>query len=291
MWGQYTVYTKPTKTQDCIKYECDAPPRYKHNVVYTLLNRAWKISSTILNFETETRRIKSLVVNNGFPNRICDRIIEEFKAKKADQRVTERQDNDNSDEGNTDSGDQSLGSNGTVQNDEAVASVKLFYRNQFSPNYKTDENIIKNIIKRHVLQVSVKLHLLIYYKNRKISDLIKKNNASSQSLPDKDRSHLVYEFRCQEGGCQPLNITYIGLTTCTLKERLTGHRYQGSIFEHYRRVHGRSPEVTKLLNSTKILYTPENPRYLSVYEALHIKKLKPVLNENLDFRCLKLNIS
>ena len=81
------------------------------------------------------------------------------------------------------------------------------------------------------------------------------------------------------------------MTSCTLKERLTGHRYQGSIFEHYRRVHGRSPEVDDLLLATEILYSPENPRFLSVFEALHIKKLRPVLNENLDFRSLKLNIS
>ena len=31
-----SVYTKPTKSQECIKYDCDAPLRYKHNVINTL---------------------------------------------------------------------------------------------------------------------------------------------------------------------------------------------------------------------------------------------------------------
>ena len=77
----------------------------------------------------------------------------------------------------------------------------------------------------------------------------------------------------------------------TLKDRLGAHRYQGSIFEHFRRVHDRKPKLPELLLSTKIIYRENNSYQLAIYEALHIRKLKPNLNENLsDFYCLKLNI-
>ena len=118
------------------------------------------------------------------------------------------------------------------------------------------------------------------------------NNLSNVKLPDKQRSHIVYQFVCSVGDCSSSNNSYIGLTNCTLLERLNGHKYKGSIFEHFRRIHNKSPTVAELVNSSKILYFCDNRRYLPVYEALFIKKLKPNLNENLrDFSCLKLNIS
>ena len=83
---------------------------------------------------------------------------------------------------------------------------------------------------------------------------------------------------------------YIGLTTQTLKERMVGHRHQGSIFAHFRNVHGIKPEVAHLLENTQILYRENDQFQLHIYEALHIRKFKPKLNENVsDFCCLKLN--
>ena len=169
--------------------------------------------------------------------------------------------------------------------------VKLFYRNQYHGNYKLDESAIRKILKRHVWEINVKLDLFIYYKSKKVSEVVKKNNLSSVRLSDRDRSHIVYEFKCNEGECQSLNNSYIGMTSCTLKERLTGHRYQGSIFEHFRMTHFCNPTVEKLLENTNILYSPDEPRYLAIFEALYIKKLKPNLNRDHDFSCLKLNIS
>ena len=118
------------------------------------------------------------------------------------------------------------------------------------------------------------------------------NNLSKSALPDGDRRHVIYEFNCPERACSSSKKSYIGLTNCTLRERLRGHKYKGSIFEHFRRVHNKSPILEDLLDSTKILYFCDNRKDLSVFEALFIKKCKPILNENTrDFTCLKLNIS
>ena len=82
------------------------------------------------------------------------------------------------------------------------------------------------------------------------------------------------------------------MTNCTLSERMSGHRYKGSIFDHFRRVHNIQPTVEELVYSSKIIYFCDNRKNLPIFEALLIKKYKPSLNENTrDFNCLKLNIS
>ena len=126
-----------------------------------------------------------------------------------------------------------------------------------------------------------------------MSDLLIRNNISTGVLEDKDQSHLVYEFVCQEGECKSSSIknSYISLTTMTLKDRLSAHRYQGSILEHFRYAHDRNPKLPELLLGTKVIYKENDAFQLAIYEALHIRKLKPNLNENInDFQCLKLNI-
>ena len=77
----------------------------------------------------------------------------------------------------------------------------------------------------------------------------------------------------------------------SLKDRMSAHRYQGSIFKHFRNVHGISPQIDDLINQSKILYYENDPFMLAKFEALHIRKFKPKLNENtVDFTSLKLNI-
>ena len=135
--------------------------------------------------------------------------------------------------------------------------------------------------------------MVVYYKNMKVSNLLMKNNLSSGPIPDSSKSHIIYKFQCNLGqclSCTPRN-TYIGLTTMTLKDRMSAHRYKGSIFEHFRTQHGISPNLDELLRSTKILYRESDVFQLHIFEALHIRKYKPTLNENTnDFTCLKLKI-
>ena len=77
----------------------------------------------------------------------------------------------------------------------------------------------------------------------------------------------------------------------TIKERLSAHRYKGSIFAHFRSTHGCSPTLDNMAENTKIIYRESDSFQLHIYEALHIRKFKPKLNENtIDFTCLKLNI-
>ena len=108
--------------------------------------------------------------------------------------------------------------------------------------------------------------------------------------------HLVYNFVCNKGECLslPIKNEYIGMTTLTLKERLKKHTYAGAIYDHFVLCHGGAtnrPKVEDLLECTKILYFENNPVLLHIFEALHIKHLRPNLNNILEgIHCLKLNM-
>ena len=145
--------------------------------------------------------------------------------------------------------------------------------------------------KSHVWEIHVKIKLVIYYKSKKTSDLIIRNNPTKGIIPIHQKSHLVYQYVCNLGECRSLNNSYIGLTNCTLEDRLKQHRYKGSIFSHIVTSHGGRPLIDNLLQSTKILYMCDDRRKLPIFEALFIRKLKPTLNENInDFECLSLDI-
>ena len=166
-----TVFTKPTKSPDCINYKCEAPEKYKTGVIITLLERAWKICNPKTKFKDETLRIKRLLVNNDFPNRLCDKYIESFLNRKA------RQDNDsisirphgdaNPDAVNGVNG-QSSGSSDEVRTSasEPKPTVTLYYRSQYSSNYKVEKAALRRILKNNIFEVNVNLKVLIYYKSK-----------------------------------------------------------------------------------------------------------------------------
>ena len=286
-----TVYTKPTKSMDCINFECDAPDRYKTGVLYTLLNRAKKICNTAEGFYNEVERIKRLLINNGFPNCIIDRISSKYVFQEPISTATSYMLNlepsarehrlnhmdsplSNATSGNT---HQSvIGISDARTEDDNRRLVTIFYKNQYHKGYKRDEEAIRKILKRHVCQVNVKIKICIYYKSKKVCNVVMKNNLSNTLLSDNLRSHVVYEFVCPVGVCSSSKTSYIGMTNCTLSERMSGHRYKGAIFDHFRRVHNTQPTVDELVNSSKIIYFCDNRKNLLIFEALLIKNINLV---------------
>ena len=256
-------------------------------------------------------RIKRLLVNNGFPNCIIDKISRKFTTQirqssaindPVNSRTTQGEDGSNT-VINSSSSINIGAASAAIQTsvDSSVEGVppidqrpivNVFYNNQYHKGYKRDEEALMKIIKRHVCQIEAKIKIFIYYKSKKICNIFMKNNLSKTNLPDRHRSHIVYEFICSEGECSSFKNSYIGMTNLKLSEKLNSHRYNGSILKHYRLAHLKDPSLEELINSTKILYYCDNRRNLPVHEALFIRNYKPNLNENTrDFTCLKLNIS
>ena len=80
--------------------------------------------------------------------------------------------------------------------------------------------------------------LQIYYKSRHVKALISNNRTQTITKTALQRSHVVYEYKCNIGECEHLNSSYIGMTATTLSRRLTLHLQSGAPRDHTRRYHG-----------------------------------------------------
>ena len=100
-------------------------------------------------------------------------------------------------------------------------------------NSHIDEKIIKNIFRNDVKPTKddVKLNLNIYYKNKKTSNFVIKNNLMPTEK-DLDKSNIIYQFTCPFQHNNNTDHQYIGMTTTSLNKRLNSHKYNGGIKQH-----------------------------------------------------------
>ena len=76
------VYVKPTNTGLLLHYQSHVDRRYKRSLVITMLNRAFRLSSSWKHFVEKCDRLKSVFANLRYPLRLVDTIISEFVTKK-----------------------------------------------------------------------------------------------------------------------------------------------------------------------------------------------------------------
>ena len=72
---QTTTYWKPTHSGLYTHWTSFIPHRQKRNLVFGLLDRAYKIDSTYNAIHSEFMSIKSILIRNGYPKAIIDRCI------------------------------------------------------------------------------------------------------------------------------------------------------------------------------------------------------------------------
>ena len=138
------------------------------------------------------------------------------------------------------------------------------------------EKQLKNIIKKHVKSEN-EIKLCIFYKNRKLKNLLIRNQPARNFLQG-DQSNVVYQFKCPEDGCSTVSSLYIGYTTCTLKKRMIEHSYSGAIRTHGQDEHGKRFSKEEIMNNVSIAKKDSCPQNLRILEALLIKKHRPNIN-------------
>ena len=94
---------------------------------------------------------------------------------------------------------------------------------------------------------------------------------------------LRYHFKCSVDACQHRTSDYIGLTTQTLRKRLSQHRNSGAINAHYTDVHFRLPRIDELLENTKVIHKENLKPRLLIAEAVSIALHRPTLNVQTEF--------
>ena len=138
-------------------------------------------------------------------------------------------------------------------------------------SYKIDEKVLKNIIKCTNENESIKLN--IYYKNRKVSNLVMKNIPNTTKL---QRTNILYKYECNVGDCEPQ--AYIGYTRTTLSRRITMHLQSGAPLKHSQDFHSSTLNREQMVSNTRIIRQENDFNRLEIMEALYIKYTKPEIN-------------
>ena len=176
------------------------------------------------------------------------------------------------------------GVNQRHQKEPKKKKIMLFFQNQMSASYKSEEMQLQKIIKENVtpVQDDDDLRLLIYYRNRKLHDLIICNKPKSPQTATSDRHHVVYQYTCTRDGCNS-SPKYIGYTSTTVWERFGMHTQSGSIKKHLQEIHqiDRIPRKD-LIKDVTILRSCPSKRDLMFTEAILIKSEKPSLNSQAE---------
>lgn len=249
-----SVHTKKTNVGAYLNARSECPDRYKTGTIKALIHRSYKISSNWQHFQESLRKIKQTLINNGYSNSLFDEILRKYLSKL------------NNDDNRIDNIDK---------------THKLFYKNQYTPAYKTDERILKKIVSENVkcTKPNEKLNLIIYYKNQKTRNLIMKNSPYDPQKSDLQRTNVIYEYKCKLGGCelQPKS-KYIGVTCTTLSRRLTMHLSNGAILKHTKNDHDTQLTREMLTECTKIKYSDPSINRLEIIEAIFIMKEQPAIN-------------
>ena len=167
-----------------------------------------------------------------------------------------------------------------ISNSKPVnTKIDIFYESQMSSNYKLEEKQLSNIISKYVKpnNEDQEINLRIYYKNKKLKNLLIRNRASNNTEVS-NRHHVVYQYKCNQAGCNSSQ-TYVGYTTCTIDERFRMHAQTGSIKRHLVENHGVERVVkNEIIKCTNILGSCNSKGRLRMMEAILIKDLKPTLN-------------
>ena len=157
--------------------------------------------------------------------------------------------------------------------------IKVYHEMSFGTQHEQEAEALKKIVNRgvEILEPYEHLSLRIFCRPRTTASLVMRNNtAKERTLAE--QTNVVYQFKCSVGACKHRNMTYIGLTTTTLRRRMAAHRNHGGINTHFTETHDRKPLVTELLANTTIRHREQQKYRLYIAEAISILNHHSVLN-------------
>ena len=201
------------------------------------------------------KKLKQTFVNNGYRNSTFDKVLNKYLDKLPKPKPT-------------------------TDTDSTGEVIEIYYRNQYSDAYKTDEKVLKDIVYNNVKcsRDTDRLKLTIYYKSKTVKSLVSKNNRNTPPT-DLQQRNLVYEFKCNQDGCEHLsNSSYTGFTTTTLSRRLTMHLASGAIKDHCIQSHNHRITREQIVANTRIIRREHDENRLQITEAILIQSTNPALN-------------
>ena len=168
-----------------MKYDSFVPIEFKRSLIYSLVNRAWRICSSETNFQRDVDYLKCLFSANGYPERFVVKCVK------------------------------------TVINRKGLDVVSPVYGPERKPVFislpycGTNSLQLKRQLKRILLKKSPWAKLIIIFKPVYKLNVISKLKSK---LPNLSKSRVVYKVNCTK--CDEF---YIGCTTRRLSQRINEH--------------------------------------------------------------------
>lgn len=250
-----TVYRKPTFTGLGMNFLSFSPMKYKINSIATLINRAFNICSTWMQFDKEMKFLVDYFNNNGYPDNVFYKTLRSFLDNKLCPPTK-------------------------IQTaPKETKYIKLPYLGHISFTIRKQ---LREILKHSFPQIKFNI---VFVNSYNINSFFK----MKMLLPSELCSNIVYIFNCPR-----CNARYIGSSTRWFKHRILEHmgksirtslplsRPSFSAIRH----HSQTEDHPFTHSDFKILSSTPNRLDLLILESLHTHKMKPELNANTAIQLL-----
>ena len=238
------VYRKPTDKGLLLHYQSHMDHRYKTGLLKTMLNRAYRLSSSWQLFFDECEKLKNVFKRLKYPEGLINKTVKIFvDSVQSDVQKTPQ-----------------------AQRQEKTVRIVLPYKDQKSAD----------VLRRRLKDLSVKIgnaEIVPVFINRKVESHLKHR----ESKPDVINNQcVIYHFKC--GLC---DMDYIGFTTRHLHQRIEEHKSpSSSIGRHMRDQHDQDkPDIKEHF---KVLKKCKSKFDCLVHEMLYIREREPSLNKQSD---------
>ena len=238
------VYRKKTYTGLLTDFFSFTARSYKLGLVKCMIDRAFKICSSRLEFQKCVDDLSVILQRNQFPFTLIDKMCSEYVDSKSVNNV----------------------SNVDVEMDTVTTKYySIPYVGYFS-------NIAQKRVQKLISRYCIDLNIRLAFTSFKVGSLF----STKDRLPLFTRSHVVYKFTCAScGAC------YVGETRRHLNTRIDEHfSNKGSnIYKHLHENPGCLQSYS--ISDFTILDSAQTDYKLRLKEALHIYLLRPALNVQL----------
>ena len=236
------VFVKPTNKGLLLHYDSHVDARYKHCLVRTMLERAYRLSSSWEFFTEECTRLENVFSNLHYPKNHINRIVNRFVLEKTSPTQTTL--------------------NLTTVN---IARVTLPFKDQKAAD----------TVRRQLNDLGSKINVSFQpvFLSKKLEDELK-TTEKKPSIVNQQR--VVYQFKCSF--CDE---NYIGFTMRHLHERCEEHKFNSSsIKKHFNNQHDCLPD--NINQHFTVLRKCKTKQDCLIYEMLYIRELSPSLNVQSD---------
>ncbi|XP_020906008.1 uncharacterized protein LOC110244161 [Exaiptasia diaphana] len=245
-----SIFRKPTFMGLFNNFTSFSPIAYKRGLIRTLIDRVYKINNTWIRFNEDLKNLKHILQRNLFPSSLIDKCIENY----LNNIFIARPD--------------------TQKVDQETRYYKLPYIGHFS---KIAQIKLDRLVKQHCKNINIKLAFTTF----KIGSLF----TVKDPIPKELKSCVVYKFCC--ASC---NACYVGQTIRHFKTRRKEHLFGDKSSHVYKHVHNTKCGEN-VNNECFSIIDSDNTEYkIKIKEAMHIKWLRPSLNQQVKHLALSLSL-